>query len=357
MTGSRVEPLRIADSVASPRVSRRALRVEWFDGWHATLDEALAELPEMETCPHELLRTLATSPSQTRKRTALVTHRGSPAALVCLRRKQWHWEPVGQWVTPYSIAPVRDGYLFPALAALGVDVRLEACQERPPTWATVNGVSSTPVYKMHRTADFERYWRETGQLGAIRPAQRRAKRFQFVVDRPGAAAWTISNWAEKWRDHPYQETIVAEDQLIAAEYYQNRGQYHTFELLDGERPTVGYTFFAHRRDILFLHTYRDPAYDRYRVGTRAMQLIFEWAAARPELEKIDLGSHHAYKAGWAPQDGEEWSYNVSPLPIRARRLVTRLGRRALRSARSLPGLVSRLRPRAGNGGEAVEEES
>lgn len=56
--------------LVSPGVE--GLKVKWFTSWHPLLDEALAVLPEMETCPHELSAALMRNPSPTAKRMALV---------------------------------------------------------------------------------------------------------------------------------------------------------------------------------------------------------------------------------------------------------------------------------------------
>ena len=106
-----------------PRLNR-GLHVAWFDGWCTVLDNALRELPEMENCPHELFRSTMQSPSSTRKRTALVTEGDGAVAVVGLRQEGKHWVPAMQGIVPGAIAPAREGYLFRALRALRVDVRI-----------------------------------------------------------------------------------------------------------------------------------------------------------------------------------------------------------------------------------------
>ncbi|HWO93739.1 MAG TPA: hypothetical protein VNL92_03155, partial [Dehalococcoidia bacterium] len=100
----------------------RRLRVRWFDAWHPELDKALATLPEMPTCPHELFRMLMQNPIGARKQTALVTEDGRPVAVVGLRRKHRHWEPVPQDPSPRAVAPAAPGFLVPALRALDRDI-------------------------------------------------------------------------------------------------------------------------------------------------------------------------------------------------------------------------------------------
>ncbi len=104
------------------RAPYNGLRVKWFDSWHPVLDEALASLPETSACPHELYRQLVQNPGSMRKRTALITERGQPAAVVGLRQRGRHsWEPVTQWIIPGAIFPAKPGYWIPALEALGID--------------------------------------------------------------------------------------------------------------------------------------------------------------------------------------------------------------------------------------------
>ena len=66
----------------------RRLRVDWFDTWQPVLDEALRELPEMESCSHELYRLLMENAANQRKVTALVTEQGQPVAVAGLRRSR-----------------------------------------------------------------------------------------------------------------------------------------------------------------------------------------------------------------------------------------------------------------------------
>jgi ribosomal protein S18 acetylase RimI-like enzyme len=102
----------------------RGLHVAWFDSWDHVLDNALRELPEMESCPHELFRLTMQSPSSMWKRTALVTEGDRAVAVVGLRQEGKHWVPAMQDIVPGAIAPAREGSLSRSLRALGVDVRV-----------------------------------------------------------------------------------------------------------------------------------------------------------------------------------------------------------------------------------------
>jgi hypothetical protein len=310
------------------RSAPRRLRVDWFDAWHPVLDEALRELPEMEGCPHELYRTLMERRSRPRKITALVTEAGQPVAVVGLRRRERHWEPVTQSVIPHPSIPSKDGYLVPSLAALNVDVWMRY-QDKRPLSEDVRNIVPLPTYGIDTRADFEAFWRSTGIFKDIRLARNRTRGFTLVVDRDDATSWTISRWAEKWADHPADETAVSDDLLLASEYQQQRGQHHAFLLLD-ERgvPVAGRTFFVHRNALVSSCAYYSADYRRQGVGNRIYELFFAWASTSPYVH-IDLGGWHSYKARWAPEAGTLWSYNVSPTRIRLVKTFYRLCRRSI----------------------------
>jgi hypothetical protein len=42
---------------------RRPLTVRWFNNWRPELDAALADLPDMPSCPHDLFRVLMQAPA------------------------------------------------------------------------------------------------------------------------------------------------------------------------------------------------------------------------------------------------------------------------------------------------------
>ena len=286
----------------------RHLEVAWFDGWHHVLDNALHELPEMEHCPHELFRLIMQNPSSTPKRIALVMKGDDPVAVIGLRKKGRHWLPAIQGIIPECIAPARDGYLFPALGALGVDVRISGSAAKPPMPAR-NAVA-VPEYSIDCQGDFEKYWRESGYMKTIRLARNRTKTFSFEVDRPGSAALVVANWAEQWRDHPDQQTITASDLAVAAEYPGSR--WHSFLLFDGDVPTAGLDCLVRGNDLAAIVMFRDKKYDWHCVGTRILDLAVQWAAEHG-LARFEMGGWYTYKGKWAPQSGEHWDSRVSPL--------------------------------------------
>lgn len=319
----------------APRGPQGRLHVVWFDAWEPALDDALRELPEMEGCPHDLYRRLIEHRTGARKKTALITERGAPVAVVGLRVHQRHWEPVTQAVVPWTIIPCKDGYLFPSLAAVNLDVWMKY-QPELPVGPYVRQVVSFPTYKIDARTDFEAFWRSTGIFKDIRQARNRTAGFAFEVDNPDAVTWTIGRWAEKWADHPGGETAVAGDLRLASEYRQRTGGHHVFRLLDGEVPVAGRTFFVNGSQVVTSCAYYAPEYRRLGVGNRLYELFFRWVAASA-YDGVNLGGGHAYKARWAPEDGMLHTYNVAPVHVHlaqtALRTVGRMGRNLLRRGR------------------------
>jgi ribosomal protein S18 acetylase RimI-like enzyme len=297
--------------VFEPRLNR-GLQVAWFDRWNRALDNALRELPEMEGCPHELFRMIVQNPSSTRKRTALVMEGDGPLAVVGLREKGQCWLPAMQGIIPEAIAPAREGYLFPALKALGVDVRIAGSPTPPPMSLRARNAISVPVFKVDCQGDFEDYWRRSQYLRNVKVARSRTEAFTFEVDRPGSAALIIAQWAEKWQDHPEQQTIIASDLIVAADYWQQRNRWHSFLVLDGDVPAAGVTGPVHGNNLVYTINFRDNRYDRHHVGTRIIDLIVQWAAEHG-FAKFDLGGWYSYKAKCGPQDGEQWDFRICPL--------------------------------------------
>jgi ribosomal protein S18 acetylase RimI-like enzyme len=346
--------------VVEPRLNR-GLHVKWYDTWATVLDNALYELPEMENCPHELFRLIMQNPSSVRKRTALVIEGDAPIAVVGLRDKGRYWEPVGRGVTggratARSVAPVREGFLFPALQALGVEVRIGGWRDPPPASPIVRSLARNAVFKLDCAGDFEQYWRDSGQWTYIRRGQRKTRtEFTFEVDLPDSAAWVLRSWADKWRDDPAQETASVDDQLLAAEYYQKHGQYHSFLLLHNGWPVAGNTAFAFGDELVWHAGYRRPEWDRYDAGTCVMELMCRWAA-KQGFAKVDLGGWHEYKSQWAPEDGEQWEFRIIPLRQHLREQVTWKARAVPSKLKGLFGWLPGIsRAPEGNEDEEVGE--
>ena len=321
-----------------PWVRGNGLAVRWFNGWTTALDEALEELPESAECPHELLISLMRNPSSARKCAALVTKDNRPVALIALRRiGVARWDLIGGGgVSPRFLAPAVDGYFFPALSALGVSVHV-ATQPQPPPNRWVQSVEAHPVFRIALTSNFEAYWKMSGHLKTVRQARNRTQDFVFELDGPGAAEWTIRGWANQWRG---RYTVSEDDLVLAAAYYRNCGRFHTIRLLEGGEPVSGNTFLVYGRTLLAISTFTRPEYRKLKAGTRALDMVFDWAASTG-FQEIDLGVGHDYKSRWAPSSGTRWSFDVRPWHLHVAADVARrglaVGRVTMKAARRVLG--------------------
>jgi hypothetical protein len=318
-----------------------ALRVEFFDAWDRALDDALAVLREMPTCPHELYRAICRNPSLPPKKLALVSENGAPVAVASLRRRQRHWEPALYGVTHDAVMPAKEGYLYAALAALKLDIWVIAAEELPlQRW--IRSYFGSPRYAMAADADFEEYWGRSDLGRLVRAARKRTADFRFEVDGEGGAAWTVERWAERWASDAAEETIVKSDLLLSADFLQKRDLYHSFRLMDGERPVAGHNFLVLGDSILSQTTHFDDEYRGLSVGSRLTDLIFYWAR-ESGYRKIDLGGGHTYKLKWAPQDGELWNYNICPEHLHRVKQASKLVSTAVHQAGVLGrGLAGRI---------------
>lgn len=119
------------------------------------------------------------------------------------------------------------------------------------------------------------------------------------------------------------------ERLLASEFLEKVGLYHTLSLFDKDMPVAGLTFLSHRNAAVAHVSYRDPQYDRYGVMDRLMDLSFYWAKDR-NFERMDLGGSFQYKQKWAPENGEKWEFDVSPSYILLRNRASQFWSRARR---------------------------
>ena len=119
---------------------------------------------------------------------------------------------------------------------------------------------------------------------------------------------------------------------MVMDYLERIDRYHTFILVKDGRPVAGHTFLIHRRDLVWQVAWHDPAFDRLGVGTRLMDMVFQWSSTQP-FDSIDLGGGPK-KARWAPVNGENYVFHVYPYSSftarRGRRMSAIVRRRALR---------------------------
>jgi hypothetical protein len=291
------------------------LRVRWFDRWHDDLDAALQQLPEMETCPHELYREILQTSGPVPKRTALVTHQDSPVAVVGVRRDGARWTPVTSWIVPGVLFPVRPGYLVPVLTQMDVPLFIAwwRQQSEPPANPRFTQMNRVATRRLSLTGDYEAHWKATGLIKDIRVGRRKCAHLAVVVNAPGAIEWTIENWGRKWAaGHGTDEVPEMRDRLVVARYWVPRGRQFIVSLMEGERFAASAAVFVHDRHIIGQANYRDPAYDKLSIGARLFDAIHEWGG-RAGFEKHDFGGGHDYKARWAPEEGARWDFVIEPV--------------------------------------------
>jgi hypothetical protein len=312
------------------------LKVHWFDNWHASLDEALNTLPELDACPHELFRLLIQNSGPSRKRIALITEHGTPVSVVGLRQKgRFSWEPVMQWIVPGEPFPSKSGYSMRAMEALNMEVWVAwwRVENPPPSSLLVRYLESTPTYRMHASDNLEDYWRETGQFKTIRRIRNRCKDLTLFFNKPGYAEWTIRNWEAKWRQMGVMPDPSLADRILAANYLEASKRYYTFTLFDGEIPAGAATMMAHRNDLVAGVLYYEPQYRKLGIGNRLIDIFFSFGVENG-FETIDIGGGHEYKKNWAPQSGQRWWFHICPEPLYRIREVVKSGKRLLGSRAS-----------------------
>jgi hypothetical protein len=327
--------LAAAEQISSRLPSSNGIEVLWFDRWSPRLDEALARLPELELCPHDVYRALAQNPATTRKRLALVTHAGEPVAVVCVRRRHTFWEPVLEEAIPFSLFPARPEFLGVALQALGLEIR-SGGQPVVPVGFLPGEATPYLTYRADLTGDFEAHWRKQEQLYTIRKARKRTAGMRFRWDHPDDLDWIVATWLQMWKDDPEQQAFAAgPDRLLASRLLLQRGLLHSVALLDGEVPIAGATHVRLGRTLVFHCTARDRTRDLYNAGTRVLDESFHWAATAG-FQSLDMGGGMGYKRRWAPEGEQRYHLTVQPRAIAA-------GRELVGKLRSLKGYLGRSR--------------
>lgn len=297
------------------------LKVTWFDGWRPSLAEALEQLPEMETCPHELFSLLLQNSESAPKKIALVTAYGTPVAIIPLKRLgRWRYE-VATWMIPSALFPAKPDFLASALEALGVDIWVawRRMGGPPPDSPLIRSMRITPVHILNCSGNYEDYWREIGRIRNVRRARNRCKGFETVVNTHGSAEWVIRNAAMKWSREPLRTSRVVEDWVISdwimtANYWEERGRHFTILLLDHGSPIGGATLMVHKNDAVGGMIYHKPEYAWYSVGTRLLDLSVSFAAEQG-YDVLDFGGDAEYKKYWAPQVSKLWHFSLCPEPL------------------------------------------
>lgn len=311
----------------------QGLRVDWVELSDDRLDGILNELPEMTPWPREAYALLLRERKNVVKRIALVSMKREPVGLIGLRLNRTAWEPVTQWILPHAVFPVREGYLFPCLAALGIPIRV-ACwrwETPPPKSSLIRSFTQGPRYGAKLSTDYQQYWKTSGRWNGLKTTRNRCKNFRLTVNEPGAVTWSIRSAEGQWRQPDTAEASNLEDRIEVFHFLESVGLHFTLTLLDGDKPIASQTYLADGKCLVGFTDYRDRAYDWYGVGTRLLDLSFQWAA-ESGFEEMDLGGIFEYKKLWAPENGWRGEFVAYH---RALSILERLQGFALRLARKV----------------------
>lgn len=292
----------------------QGLRVHWWHGWDAELDDALESLPESTACPHELYRLLVRNPPTKDKRTALVLRGSEPVAVAGIRRREHDWVPVTHYIVPGIIFPHQPGYLGAALAALGVDIAVGWWRmgTPPPDIPGMHELERIPTFGLSLRDDWESYWRSVHRLKDVKQARRRCADLQLRVNDPQDLEWTVLNWEAKWRADSAVSRSDLADRLAVVRYLQAHERNVTLTLTDQGQPVSGNSLVRHGTDLVGQYNYRSPDYDWHGVGGRLLDLAYRWGADQG-FDAIDLGGDHPeYKKRWAPEADAKYSFSVCP---------------------------------------------
>lgn len=309
------------------------LKTAWFDAWSGELDAALAALPAMESCPHDLYRALLTATGPNPKRIALVTEADTPVALIGVRQlSRFRWEPVLQWLTPGALAPSRPGQLIDAFAALNLEIPIGWWRMPPvPVHPAIRALEETPVYRLKLDEDPEVYWRATARLRSVKNVRNRCKALETRINDPGAAEWTIRGWRKKWGgDDP-----SLEDRIIVAKHLEAADKHFTLSIHDNGEIVAAMTNIAHQGDLVAGVNFVEPERVHQSAGAHVIDLTFQFARERG-FAAVDMGSGHDYKLSWAPIDGMRQRFTISPAHLHYARRALNLAGRVKRKLTSAP---------------------
>jgi hypothetical protein len=210
---------------------------------------------------------------------------------------------------------------------LGVEVRVAwwRWETRPPEAGWIKDMSSTPTHGVSFSADFERYWKESGHFKEVRKYRNRCKGFELRVNAPGSNEWTIKNWEAKWRPDGMEEMSDLSERLCVARYHEQREAYYTLSLFDKEEPAAAGSFVIHKNEAVAYCSYRNPRYDWNGAMSRLIDLAFSWGRDMG-FAKMDFGGSFPYKERWAPEDGKKWQFTVCPGHVLIERRACELAR-------------------------------
>lgn len=315
-----------------------------FHRWCTELDEALTQLPDPPGWARTLYPALAQiAAKHARVRTYLsLDAQGQPEALVTLMGSpRGVWEPITQWIVPGFVGIAKPGTLEPLLARMPVPSRIVWWRMGlpPPQLGYVRRVKSETTYAMDLASDYETHWRQGRFHQTVNRARRRCASFDFIVNAPGAAEYTIRGSAAQWSGEDPQSPFQTECRLLLASLAEPEGRHFTFSLMDGDKFVASSTVCLVEGDLVGLATMRDRDYQQFDAGTYLIDRIAQWGRDKG-FKSLDLGGSHDYKKQWGPASGTKAKLYIYPPLSYA---IHRCTQSVLDACRAGVSLASRVR--------------
>ena len=315
--GFRMNVLReVARPTERPSSAAAPVKLTVFQSWCPALDEAAANLPEDSDWPRELYTALAKNVPERAGRFVMWTERDVPVGVAAfVRRPQGIWEPVTHWILPGLVGlavPSRIGELFAQLPFC-TRVAWWRMVEPVPSGGHVRHAATQSTYGMSCSANFEAYWKQTGQLRAVKKARDRCRDFAVSYNEPGIGKWVLQQAGKHWLGGDRADSSHLANRALTAGYLEALGKLLTIALRDGQTLVAAEACIIHRQDLVLWTTFRDRSYDYHGLGNRLMELAYHRARDHG-LAGIDIGGGFMeYKRRWAPQAGTKARLLISPL--------------------------------------------
>lgn len=297
--------------------------VSAHDEWSDELDQVLAALPKPAGCTREAYRQLCL-PTSYRKRHFVVNDQGEPTALLSVRRRRNFWEPVSYQALPGFIGPARDQQsLGAALRNAGIEISISAGLDSSAGELGANVVYAYDVNVVDLTSDYEAHWHQAKrkQMNSVQKARRKCKNFDIVIDGEGDLEWGLLAWRDMWADDEQGEVCAYPDRLRFWNHIRKQAsehaddfKLHTLCVRDGARVAACVIFLSRGKDLFWQCTSRDKDYNRFGVGTYALDSALQWARDSG-FRTVDLAGGGGFKAEWAPRAGQRHGALFRPGPI------------------------------------------
>lgn len=347
---------RLSETV---RAGLRGLRVSINDAptpeFHRALEHLVPAHDEIGRWVHaELAKT-----NLARKRNVIVHHRGVPVLATTLRGRQDRWEVATSSIAPALRIPHRDGFLEPALSAVGLPILIQDYFGDAPMEFGRQPVKEFDSYVVPLQGfDLDAHWRKTRIAADIRQARRRSVGTKVVHDDPGTLQWTIDTWEGRWADDPSDETGAGADMRAIWPRLLDDGVLRITALVaDDDTPIASNVTIVVGSTLLGLINARNTTFGSSvgSIGTLALVECIDRARASG-LSDFDLGGYHDYKRRFTPESRTAYEVDIAPRLI-APETLTRMRRRAGRAKRAIGAVAARLSPGSDGNGDDVPSPS